>query len=406
MSEVGKTQRWVVALAMGLLGYIVWGIGFYAMPVFYVPLENEFHWSRTQVTFMGGLLFFVYSVSGPAVGSLTDAAGVRKVLVFGMLLFGASLTVFTLWMSTLAMYYSLACAIGLASMCVSLLPAQILITRWFEKNRAAIMGIVLAVMALGGVVNSALAGKLITRFGWRKTMFVFDLMVWVVAISIFLIRDTPQSSATHSEQSRTLHSKPNESLSLHAALASPEFYLLCSGVLLNRIAGNGLLQNIVLHINGLGHGLEFGAYVMSGFAMANLFSRLIIGAASDRISLRFGIVFSHASIALSILLFLTATGRPMLFLGGLVAGMGYGGGILAMPMLTGAIFGTRALGKILGIVLLASGLGSMAGIYLVGRMYDATKSYQQPFVLLFVFAVASVVAVWPIRVRSAVPSTT
>jgi len=407
MSEAGTKQRWVVAAAMGLLGYVVWGIGFYAMPVFYVPLENEFHWSRTQVTFMGGLLFFVYSVSGPAVGSLTDAAGVRKVLVFGMLLFGASLTIFTFWMSTLATYYSLACVIGLASMCVSLLPAQVLISRWFERNTAAIMGIVLAVMALGGVVNSALAGNLITRLGWRETMFVFDLMVWVVAlpISIFLIRERPPSS-TPSEQLRPLSTERNESLGLRAALGSPEFYLLCSGVLLNRIAGNGLLQNIVLHINGLGHGLEFASYVMSGFAMANLFSRLVIGAASDRISLRFGIVFSHACIALSVLLFLTATGRPMLFVAGLVAGMGYGGGILAMPVLTSAIFGTRALGKILGLVLLASGVGSMAGIYLVGRMYDATKSYQQPFVLLLVFAVASVFAVWPIRPRSAVPSTT
>ena len=408
MSEAGTKQRWVVAVAIGLLGYVVWGIGFYAMPVFYVPLETAFHWSRTQVTFMGGLLFFVYSVSGPAVGSLTDAAGVRKVLVFGVLLFGASLTFFTFWMSTLATYYALACAIGLASMCVSLLPAQVLISRWFERNRAAVMGIVLAVMALGGVVNSALAGNLITRIGWRETMFVFNLMVWVVAlpISIFLIRDTPQRSSTHSGELRPVGSNPNESLSLRAALGSSEFYLLCSGVLLNRIAGNGLLQNIVLHVNGLGHGLEFGSYVMSGFAMANLFSRLIIGAASDRISLRFGIVFSHACIALSVLLFLTATGRPMLFVGGLVAGLGYGGGILAMPVLTGAIFGTRALGKILGLVLLASGVGSMAGIFLVGRMYDATKSYQQPFVLLLVFAVASIGAVWPIRPRSAVPSTT
>jgi MFS family permease len=407
MSENPK-HRWVMAVAIGLLGYVVWGIGFYAMPVFYVPLENEFHWSRTQVTFMGGLLFFVYSASGPAVGSLTDTVGVRKVIVFGLLLFGGALTVFAFGMSTLATYYSLACVIGLASMCVSLLPAQVLISRWFEGNTAAVMGVVLALMALGGVVNSALAGNLITRLGWRQTMLIFDVVVWVVAlpISVFLIRDTPPRSSTHAAELRPVSSDANGSLSLRAAFASPEFYLLCSGVLLNRVAGNGLLQNIVLHVNGLGHGLEFGSYVMSGFATANLFSRLIIGAASDRISLRFGIVFSHACIALSILLFLTASGRPMLLVAALVAGMGYGGGILAMPVLTGAIFGTRSLGKILGFVLLASGVGSMAGIFVVGKMYDATKSYQQPFLLLFLLAIASVVAVWPIRPRSVVPSTT
>jgi OFA family oxalate/formate antiporter-like MFS transporter len=133
--------------------------------------------------------------------------------------------------------------------------------------------------------------------------------------------------------------------------------------------------------------------------VSNLSARLLVGAVSDRVSLRLGIILSYACVGLSVVMFLLASSKPLLFLAGVVVGLGYGGSILMMPVLTGALFGTRSLGKILGLVLLASGVGSMTGTFLVGRIYDATKSYQAAFILLLVFTVASVVAIWPVRPR-------
>jgi MFS family permease len=392
-------QRWTIAIAMGLLGYIVWGIGFYTLPVFYVPLTAGFGWSRTEVTFAGALASFLYSLSGPGVGALVDSFGVRKVVLFGVVLFGASLAFFAIGVSTLASFFLFACASGIACMCVSLLPAQILISHWFSRNRGGVMGLVLALMALGGVVNAALAGNLIARVGWRQTALIFDVMVWLFAlpIGLFGIRDRPRKTAT-APAPETLPAQVSTltGLGLAGVGRSPYFYLLCASVFLNRAVGNALLQNLVLYMNDLGHGLQFGAYVMSGLATANLVSRLIVGAISDRISWRFGMAVSYGCVALSVLLFLLFSGKPAMFTTGLLLGFGYGGGILMMPIMTAAIFGTRALGKVLGIVLLASGVGSMFGTFLVGKLYDASKSYQTAFSMLLVFAIASLVVMWPV----------
>ena len=393
-------QRWTVAAAMGLLGYIVWGIGFYTLPVFYVPLTAEFGWSRTDVTFAGALASFLYSLSGPGVGAVVDNFGVRKVVLFGVVLFGASLAYFAIGVSTLSGFFLFACASGIACMCVSLLPAQVLVSQWFDRNRAGVMGLMLAVMAFGGVANAALAGNLIPRVGWHRTAIIFDLMVWTVALPICLfgIKDRPRKTATAAApENPPAQVSTLTGLSLAGVWRSPYFYLLCASVFLNRAVGNALLQNLVLYMNDLGHGLQFGAYVMSGLAIANLVSRLIIGPLSDRFSWRFGVMLSYACIALSVLMFLLFSGRPAMFITGLLLGFGYGGSILMMPVMTGAIFGTRALGKILGIVLLASGVGSMCGTFLVGRLYDASKSYETAFLFLLVIAVASVVTIWPVR---------
>ncbi len=48
-------RKWQMAFTMGILGYLVWGIGYFALPVFYLPLRNEFGWSRLAVTSVGTL---------------------------------------------------------------------------------------------------------------------------------------------------------------------------------------------------------------------------------------------------------------------------------------------------------------------------------------------------------------
>jgi MFS family permease len=390
----GARQRWVVAAAMGLLGFVVWGVGFYAMPVFYVPLEAEFHWSRTALTFMGALTIFSYSVSGPVVGALADHIGVRKILAAGVALFGASLALFAAGPSSLGLLYVVGCANGVACAFVSLLPSQILISKWFEKNRAGVMGFVLTLMALGGIVGAALAGNLIGRLGWRQTALLFDAAVWLVAlpVSLLVIRERPAGVGAGRERGEG-GAAVSDDPALGEALRGPQFYLLCAAVFFNMAVGNALLQNIVLYVNDLGHGLSYGAYVMSGVVVANLVARLAIGVVSDRTSLKFGMLLSYACLGLSVLVFLSAATKPVLIFAGLLTGFGYGGSILSLPVMAAAIFGTRSLGKILGMVLLSLGVGSASGTFLVGRLFDATKSYDVAFLPLVLCAAASVAAV-------------
>lgn len=386
----GLGGRWVMAGAVGLLGYVVWGVGFYTMPVFYVPLEAEFHWSRTALTFVGALTILSYSLGGPVVGALADSFGVRRILIAGVALFGLSLALFAAGADTLAVFYVVGCANGVACGLVSLLPSQILVARWFDERRAAAMGFILMLMALGGVVNAALAGSLIARFGWRPAAVIFGAMVWLVAlpVSLFVVRDSP-AGARPGRGGAAADSSDEPTLG--DAFRGAQFYVLCGAVFCNMAVGNALLQNTALHVSDLGHGLKYGAFVMSGLVFANLAARLVVGVVIDRTSIKFGMLLSYACMGAAAAAYLSASSKPVLLAAGLLAGFAYGGSILSLPLMSAAVFGTRALGKILGTVLLCMGLGSASGTFIVGRVFDATRSYHSAFLPLLFFGLASLV---------------
>jgi len=257
------------------------------------------------------------------------------------------------------------------------------------------MGFVLTLMGLGGAVNASLAGSLIGRVGWRHTALIFDLLVWIFALplGLSLIKERIPAEPCKPEQG----SVGTGGVTLSQAARSPQFYLLCSAVFLNMAVGNAVLANIVLHIFELGHGLRFATSVMSLLVLANLIARPVIGNISDWTSIRFGALLSFGCLGLSVFVLLLAKSKVLLLLVGLLAGLGYGGSIVMVGVVTAAIFGSRALGRILGFVVLSLGAGSACGTLLVGRIFDRTGSYQLGFLMLLVFAMSSVVAISRVR---------
>src|SRR6266700_4141412 len=300
-------QKWIVAGAMGMLGYVVWGVGFYALPVFYVPLKTEFGWTRVELTSIGVFTILLYSLSGPAIGTLIDTRGIRKVVIGGLTLFGLSLAFFAVSAKTLRAFYLVGAVFGVACACLSLLPSQVLVVQWFEQKRATAMGFVLTLMGLGGAVNASLAGSLIGRVGWRHTALIFDLLVWIFALplGLSLIKERIPAEPCKPEQG----SVGTGGVTLSQAARSPQFYLLCSAVFLNMAVGNAVLANIVLHIFELGHGLRFATSVMSLLVLANLIARPVIGNISDWTSIRFGALLSFGCLGLSVFVLLLAKSK-------------------------------------------------------------------------------------------------
>jgi MFS family permease len=383
---------------MGLLGYIVWGIGFYTIPVFYVPLETEFGFARTQLTSIGAITILAYSLSGPIVGALLDRIGVRAVVTAGVMLFGCSLALFGgSSQHTPATLSLIGCLNGLACACVSLLPTQVLIAQWFEHRRTTATGLALLLMALGGVINVVVAGHLIQRVGWRQTALLFDALTWGAALplALFALRENKHARSNAGSTIPVAFDDP----ALRDALRSSQFYVLCAAVALNMAVGNALLQNLVLHVAGLGHGLTFGAYVMSGFVLANLAARLLIAVLSDWTSLKTGALLSYSCFTISVCLLLTTSSRIGLAAAGFAAGFGYGGSILILGVLGSEMFGIRSLGSILGLVLLAMGVGSACGTYVTSHIFDVTGKYQPAFALLLFLSVAAVALIARVRVE-------
>ena len=75
-------------------------------------------------------------------------------------------------------------------------------------------------------------------------------------------------------------------------------------------------------------------------------------------------------------------------------GIGLGGDYMIIPLMAGDLFGVRALGRTMGIILVADGLAESFFPVLVGALYnEATRSYSVGFIVLICVAIAGAIIV-------------
>jgi MFS family permease len=86
------------------------------------------------------------------------------------------------------------------------------------------------------------------------------------------------------------------------------------------------------------------------------------------------------------------SGRIYIF--AVIFGIGLGGDYMIIPLMAGDLFGVRALGRTMGIILVADGVAESTFPMLLGALYnEATKSYSLGFFVLICVALAGAVIV-------------
>ena len=148
--------------------------------LFYVALLNEFGWQRGEAALGYSLSWLLLLVFGPLAGRLTDRWGPREVVPMGGLLLGAALAltgrVQALW------HYNVSFGVfGAAGMACIMMPATVVVSRWFTQSRGTAMGIISAGASSSAALFYPFTVWLITTLGWRDALAVYG---GVVAVGI------------------------------------------------------------------------------------------------------------------------------------------------------------------------------------------------------------------------------
>jgi MFS family permease len=90
----------------------------------------------------------------------------------------------------------------------------------------------------------------------------------------------------------------------------------------------------------------------------------------------------------------------------IVFGIGLGGEYMVIPLMAAELFGTRVLGRAMGIILAADGVAEATAPVLVGRLHDVSGSYVTGFSVLIGFALvgAAAIAMLPSRKSDDAPA--
>jgi MFS family permease len=162
------------ALAMGAASTSVYSVG-----VFMAPLENEFGWSRAQISSGLTISSLVSVFSAPVMGLVIDRVGARRIGLLGIALFCATFAAFSLATSSLWVWWALWLLYACAAAAMKPTVWASGVSSMFLKGRGLALSLMLCGTGLGSSLTPIIGNYLIETAGWR-TAYVGLAAFWLV----------------------------------------------------------------------------------------------------------------------------------------------------------------------------------------------------------------------------------
>jgi MFS family permease len=393
---------WIVVGCFFILVVSV-GAGLYSLPIFLVPLQEHFGWSRTSISIGAAIASISIGLMAPWIGVIIERFGMRPMMFVGSLImafgFVGYASMMTLWHFWLA---SAVVATGLSM--VAFVPVQTLISYWFSRRRGVAMGLTLAGIGLGGLTLVPITGMVISIYGWRIAYMALGISILlpVSIILLLVIRDSPgvmglqpDGDVPITQAGEDVTSDVSEILSLELgeAVRSGAFWILTVVVFATSFTSFGIIQHLSALLTDIGYTPAIAASTLGSAIGLSVIGRIVSGALSDRWGAQWVCSALVALITLSAVALLWADHKLALITFSLCFGLGLGGYNVLLPLLVGMCFGLKAFSKILGVIIFAATIGSSLGPLIVGMLFDVHGDYRIALLVMISLGLVGMITV-------------
>lgn len=389
-----SSQTYIVVTAFLALFAVV-GFGIYGLPFFYDFIMEERGWSRAVITSgnaVGKLI--VAPLFGFLAGWLIDKYGPRSLMMTGALMLFIAFAGIA-FSSSLEMFYVFYVFNALGYVFAGPLPSQVLISRWFDKNRGKAMGIAYLGIGAGGAVVPILAARLVAMYDWHTALAILGGIgfVLVFGVAYFIKDNARKENATI--QKEKVAAPLVEGTPIREILRNRNFYLLAIGSMCSIGVVGGINQHIKLYLRDLDYSQVEAARVMSFVLLSSLIGRVLMGYMADIFNRKYVMLLIYLIVASAIPLLLVPDFGGRIYIFAVIFGIGLGGDYMIIPLMAGDLFGLKALGRTMGIILVADGVAEALFPVLLGLLYnEQTQSYALGFSVLIAVALLGAVFIY------------
>lgn len=384
---------WWIVLSCGLLQLLGAGFFYYGLGTFFLPLTNEFGWSRALTSSAFSLHRLEGGIIAPLVGFAFDRLGPRKLALFGV----STLGVGFILLSQASSFPGFVAAVLVMSAgygCAFTANTMATVANWFVRKRTTALGLVMAGSGLGGLLVPVLA-FLVDANGWRAAALAVGLAMLVVGIPLVLaLRHSPESCGLlpDGERPARLLKRKGELLPRAQAQAFPvvvevhvgvrqavrtrAFWLLTLATSLSAIAQSALVVHAIPHLTGIGMAATLAASALGAMSVISVAGRIAFGWVGDRLPKRRVLAFALAlqAAGLAVIAGASEPWHVLPFLA--LFAPGYGGAYPLRPSIQGEYFGRASFGAIQGVMLGVNAFAAMLAPVFAGYMYDTLGSYR------------------------------
>lgn len=397
---------WVIVGVITLAGFTQVGTFNPILAVFVKPFQEDFGWSRAQVSLGITLGSIGGGLIGPILGPLIDRHGARPVLLALQAVYGTCLLALTLLNGSL-LYFVTAFSLGrTAAQAGANLANQVAIANWFVRLRGRAMGVTNIGNRSGQALLPALVALTIETVGWRTAWLLLGVQVWALAMvpTFFLLRRRPEDMGLLPDGARPEGSYvPGSAGALRAAAArraaaaesswtprqavrTRALWLLTVASCFSYFVGAGINLHLYPFLSDNGMPANEAVLVSGAFFAMSAIGSMFWGVVMDRFPLRYCMTLGYGISVAANLILLDAPTLTEAFAFALIYGFAFGGVNTMMSIMWAVYFGRGHVGAITGVVmpvqLFANSLGPLFG----GLMFDSFGNYDTAFRVYALFA--------------------
>ena len=371
-----------VLLAGSLIIIITFGIRG-SFGVFQIPIESEFQWLRVEFSLAIAIQNLGWGIGAPIFGALGEKFGDKKMIVAGAFCYVIGLVLSTYAQNPLThQFLELIIGFGIAGTGLGMILA-VVGRASSEKNRSMALGIVTAAGSFGQMFGAPIAQALLNFYSWQQVFIIFALTIILVMSVVPFLKDAPMVTKKEVEISLTKV--------LSNAFKDPTFSMIFFGffacgyqlafltahfpAMVTEMC-SAITPSSALHFIGISSTSSLGALAIGLIAFSNIFGTIYAGWLGQKFPKKYLLAGVYALRALIGLIFILLPITPVtvilfsLFMGSLW--------LATVPLTSGLIahiYGLRYMGTLYGLVFFSHQIGSFLGVWMGGRLYDATGDY-------------------------------
>lgn len=360
MRQVLICAGMVVTLSMGIRhGFGLW----------LQPITMERGWSRETFAFALAVQNLAWGVATPFAGMLADRHGAFRVLLAGSLLYAAGLVGMAFATTGLAFTASAGITLGLAQAGTTYAVVYGVIGRNVPAERRSwAMGVAAAAGSFGQFLMVPVENGLISSVGWHAALLALAVGALAIMPLAIGLKEAPFPPPAPGDQ--TIASAIRE------AFAYPSFVLLMAGYFVCgfQVVFIGVHMPSYLRDHGLDASVATTALALIG--LFNVIGTYAAGSLGQRLAKRHILSAIYLLRSVVIVVFLNVPLSPTsVYVFAAAMGVLWLSTVPPTNAVVAQIFGVRYLSMLGGFVFFSHQIGSFMGVWLGGRLYDATGSY-------------------------------
>jgi MFS family permease len=387
------TALWLVIVCGCLISLLSFGPRS-VLGLFLVPMTETQGWSREIFALSLAIQNLIWGIGQPFAGAVADRYGTGRVLAGGGLIYAAGLVLMAWAPSPAWLHVSAGLMIGLGMAAASF---SIVLAAFGRRvppeKRPMVFGIGTAAGSMGQFLFAPMGRAFIADYGWEQALILLGVIMLAIPVLAFALRGrSDQSAAADFIKDQTLTQAVTQ------AFAHRSYVLLVIGFFVCGFHVAFITAHMPAYLEDLGMDPTLGAWSLALIGLFNVIGSLASGVIAGKYSKPIFLALIYLARAVIIALFLILPVSPLTVLVfSATMGLLWLSTVPPTSALVAIMFGPKYMATLMGIVFFNHQLGAFLGVWLGGRLYDTTGSYDVVWYLGIALGILAAIVHWPIK---------